>query len=42
MKTIIRKYLTLRVISDVPTEMAIDDTIKRGLDHTRCCACLSF
>src|SRR6266851_445839 len=35
MKTIIRKYLTLRVISDAPTEMAIDDTIKRGLDQWR-------
>ncbi len=35
MKTVVRKYLTLQVISDVPTEMAIDDTIKRGLDQWR-------
>ena len=35
MKTVIRKYLTLRVIPDIPTEMAIDDTIKRGLDQWR-------
>ena len=36
MSTIIRKYLTLRnIYADLPTEVGIDDTIKRGLDQWR-------
>jgi hypothetical protein len=31
----VRKYLTLRINHDVPTEIWIDDTIRRGLDQWR-------